>query len=132
MPDDVVFVLDQSSFNELVHSRSGDVYKHIAEKAEKLRVLAIRQVGKKTGALASSIKVSMVPTPNGPMALVGSDNKIALIHHNGTRPHAIAARPGRQLRFAHRGRIVYAQKVMHPGTRPNRYLEDNLRRVVVD
>lgn len=132
MAEGVVVVIDQAGYNELVHSKTGDVYKYVAKRAEKLRILAVKQVGKKTGRLAASIKVTMVPSSSGPYALVGSNNKIALIHHNGTRPHRISAAPGRQLRFAHRGRIVYAHKVMHPGTRPNKYLEDNLRRVVVD
>lgn len=132
MADEIVFKINESGYAEFVHSKDGPVYREIQKRAERLRLLAVKQVGKDTGKLAASIRVMMLPSPNGPTALVGSDNRIALIHHNGTRPHPIVAKPGRMLRFSHRGKIVYAHKVMHPGTRPNRYLQDNLRRVVVD
>jgi hypothetical protein len=64
------------------------------------------------------------------VATVGSGNRIALMHHNGTRPHFIRPRRAQTLRFYSHGRIVYSQLVFHPGTRPNRYLTDNLSRVV--
>jgi phage gpG-like protein len=130
--EEIAFKFDNAAYAQLVHSKNGAVTKDLVRRAERLRALAVKQVGKDTGRLARDIRVTIIPGPNGPTALVGSNNKIALIHHNGTRRHPITARPGRTLRFAHRGRIVYARKVMHPGTRPNRYLTDNLRRVVVD
>jgi hypothetical protein len=130
--DEIVLNFDNGAFAELVNGRNGIVTSDLRKRAEKLRALAVKQVGKDTGRLARDIRVTIIPGPGGPTALVGSDNKIALIHHNGTRRHAITPRTGRTLRFAHRGRVVYARKVMHPGTRPNRYLTDNLRRVVVD
>lgn len=132
MSETVVFRIDETSYNELVHGKNGPVYKDIKKRAERLRLLAAHQAGKKTGKLASDIRVKMYPSAEGPWAMVGSDNRIALIHHNGTRPHLITPKHGRMLRFSHKGKIVYARKVMHPGTRPNRYLSDNLRRVVVD
>lgn len=132
MAEQIVFKLDNAVYAQIVHGRGGPVDTDLRKRAERLRILAVRQVGKDTGRLARDIGVQMIPGPNGPTALVGSNNRIALIHHEGTRRHPITARPGRTLRFAHRGKIVYARKVMHPGTRPNRYLTDNLRRVVVD
>jgi hypothetical protein len=57
---------------------------------------------------------------------IGSDNEIALLHHNGSRPHAISARGPQVMRFSNRGRMVYSRQVAHPGTKPNRYLSDNL------
>jgi hypothetical protein len=53
-----------------------------------------------------------------------------LMHHQGTRPHIIVPRRAQTLRFYSRGRIVYSKLVHHPGTKPNRYLTDNLRRVI--
>ena len=63
--------------------------------------------------------------PYGQVMKVGSDVRHALWHHEGTRPHPIVGR--RVLRFVKNGKVVFAHKVMHPGTRPNRYLSDNLR-----
>jgi hypothetical protein len=128
-----VFVMNEDEYAKLTRSPNGDVAKDLVRRGEKLKLLARKQVGKGTGALAMSIRVTLVPSSNSdPVVYIGSDNRIALIHHEGTRPHPIAAKPGRMLRFAHRGKIVYAHAVMHPGTRPNHYLSDNLRRVVVD
>ena len=63
-----------------------------------------------------------------PVARVGSEDPIALIHHEGTGPHTIEARRGRYLVFWWEkvGRTIYARRVHHPGSMPNRYLTDNL------
>lgn len=66
------------------------------------------------------------------LVLVGSASPIALLHHTGTRPHHIAPRsPDGRLAFysARLGRVVIlppGRGVDHPGTKPNRYLTDNL------
>lgn len=39
----------------------------------------------------------------------------------GTRPHIIRARRRQFLRFVVGGRVVYARKVNHPGTRPYKF-----------
>lgn len=66
----------------------------------------------------------------GPYGRVWADHDIALIHHEGTAAHVIYPRkPGGRLVFywAKAGRVVFARKVSHPGTSPNRYLADSLR-----
>lgn len=94
--------------------------------ANKVVIAAKAQIETRTGALQSSIMYTQERTSYGQMVKIGSSLPYALIHHQGTRPHAIAARDGEMLRFSSRGRIVYHRSVMHPGTRPNRYLADNL------
>ena len=84
------------------------------------------QVGKVTGGLAASIHHQMRRAHGLPEVIVGSDNRISLIHHEGTRPHAIKARNAEFLRFSSNGRIVYDRAILHPGTKPNRYLTDNI------
>ncbi len=49
-----------------------------------------------------------------------------LYHHDGTGPHTIRPRRAKALRFVVAGRVVYAQKVRHPGTRPNPFLRNAL------
>lgn len=63
-----------------------------------------------------------------PVAFVGSDHPIALIHHEGSRPHVILPRKAKALAFVPRGsnRLVFAKRVNHPGTKPSRYLTDNI------
>lgn len=81
----------------------------------------------RTGALARSIHYS----------ITGPDSRLrihffARVPYNifvvgGTRPHLIAARNAKALRFVVGGRVVFAKSVQHPGTKPNRY-PDRARR----
>ena len=125
-----VYVPNAAGWAHVTQSKEGPVGRELLKRGEKLRVYAVKQVGKgKTGSLARSIHVSLREGPTGLYARVGSSNRVALIHHQGTRPHVILPEHGQLLRFPMHGRIVYLKKIMHPGTKPNRYLFDNLRRV---
>lgn len=81
-----------------------------------------------TGALAASITVKRV----GPSSwTVVANSPYAMAVHQGTRPHEIRPKNGRVLKFPSRGgRIVYAPKVNHPGTKPNPFLEKAMLAVV--
>lgn len=61
---------------------------------------------------------------------VGSSSRHAHLHHEGTKRHQILPDNGRVLRFNVGGRVVYARKVNHPGTKPNPYLTVPMRRAV--
>ena len=63
-------------------------------------------------------------------SLGGTSRGYALMVHKGTVPHAIRPRPPRKsLRFMVAGRIVYATRVAHPGTRPDRFLTRWIREI---
>lgn len=125
-----VFVMDEAAYKEMMTSPTGEVGRYLTIVGAKLKYLAKYQAGRKTGALAASMNYKLTRDSRGLVALVGSDNKVALMHHNGTRPHIILPRHAQTLRFYSHGRIVYTKVVHHPGTRPNRYLTDNLRKVL--
>ena len=124
------FVLRKLAFEQYTNDPKGDIGNYLRKRAIKLQGLARRQVGVKTGALKKSINYRVVRDGKGLVATVGSNNRIALMHHNGTKAHIIRPRRAQTLRFYSRGRIVYSKLVFHPGTRPNRYLTDNLSRVI--
>jgi hypothetical protein len=86
------------------------------------------QVGVKTGALRNSIKVVYhKPSVTGQEMKIGSSVSYALLHHEGSRPHQIRPRPGNKLiKFQGRGGVVFTNLVNHPGTKPNRFLSDQL------
>lgn len=42
--------------------------------------------------------------------------------HEGTRSHVISAINGQVLRFTSRGRVIFARRVRHPGSRPDPFL----------
>ena len=108
--------------------------RHVTTVAGKVQEGAKRRVGysldKPSGEeggehLRDTIVKRFVTGPEGPSVLVGSAHPRSRMHHDGTRPHVIVPRKGRVLRFkTSDGRVVYARKVNHPGTRPNPFLID--------
>lgn len=115
---------------EVTRNPTGMVARDLDRRGRLLRQYARAQVGKKTGRLMRKITSQVKLDARGLYALVGSNDPISLLHHEGSKPHEIRPRRARALKFVHRGRIRYAHRVYHPGTKPNRYLTDNLRRVV--
>ena len=121
-----VFVENRAGMYHVLKSPVGEVGNHMRGIGRRIQVGAMMQAGFRTGALKLSISVSQNVTPTGQEVRVGSSVRHALAHHEGTRPHRITGRNGGMLRFAKQGRIVYTRSVMHPGTRPNKYLSDHL------
>lgn len=92
---------------------------------------AARRISRRRpGTLRDSIVVRVADRGAGlPSVMVGSDDPIALLHHDGTPPHVIRARRKPMLVFYSHGAIRVVKSVRHPGTKPNRYLTDALREV---
>ena len=111
-------------------SIEGQMGRYLRKRGDLIVIAARRQVGKHTGRLAASIHLRITRATYGLEMKIGSDVRYALEHHDGTRPHLIHGRTG-PLRFTAGGRVIYTHAVMHPGTRPNRYLKDNLHLVKV-
>ncbi len=91
--------------------------------------VAVREAPVRTGALRRSLRTTTNLTFRGWAARVGSDLEYASFVHDGTRPHVIRPRRARALRFTIGGRVVFAARVNHPGTRPNRFLDRALQQV---
>lgn len=124
MPVEIVFrrpVLDN-----LLNQPGGAVGRHLASVGRRIVLAAKRQVGVDTGRLKASIHMRHSRSGVGQYIEVGSSVKHALVHHEGSRPHLIVPNRAQVLRFTAGTRVVYTHMVRHPGTRPNRYLTDNL------
>lgn len=125
------FHKDQAGWDHVLRAKDGVVGHYMEDKSVELVMLAKLQVGKKTLALMNSINYRLESGGDGLKSTVYSDNPVALIHHEGIQhEYTIYAKPGKTMRFEHRGRIVYAKSVRHPIVKPNRYLTDNLRKVI--
>lgn len=125
------FIPDNAAIRYVLRGQGGPVWNDIEKRTRRAHNLARIQVGKDTRQLYRSISYRVsLGSRGGVTGTVVADNKIALLHHEGSVPHIIAARKAKSLRFKSRGKIVYAKVVRHPGTRPNRYLTDSLRKVV--
>jgi hypothetical protein len=122
----IITHLDRAKLDVMLKQPEGEVGRWLGKRAELIANAARAQVGKRTGRLASSIHIRHSRTVYGQSIKIGSSLHYALLHHEGTRPHLITGRNG-PLRFSAKGRVVYTHTVIHPGTKPNRYLSDNLR-----
>jgi hypothetical protein len=119
--------LNRREMDTFLNSPRGEVGRELKKIGFRIQIAAKGQVGKDTGDLMRSIVVIHERIGLYQQIRIGSDNEIAFIHHEGTRPHTITARGDKPLRFSSNGRMVYTRSVNHPGTLPNRYLSDNLK-----
>lgn len=141
-----VVVIDPRKLAEFMRSPQGPVYRDMARRAARVKEEARRLVGvyvppdaysaanrkRRPGTLRDSIVTRVTEQGGLPVWTVGSQDPIALIHHEGTIPHPIRARLKPLLVFfwpnGYDGARVYAFKsVNHPGTKPNRFLTNAMR-----
>ena len=119
--------LRQPDFDLYTKEPRGTVGQYMARRGKLIVAFAKRQVGVDTGLLRDSITMVHTRVALGQNMRIGSRLSHALVHHEGSRPHVIEPKnAGGMLRFTSKGRVVYSRQVMHPGTKPNRYLSDQL------
>lgn len=111
------------------YHRSGEVGRHLEKKGRQILTAARIQAGSRSGSLRSSIHMRHYRDTRGQFLLIGSSLPHARDHHEGTKPRLIIPQKRRTLRFFSKGVMFYTMMVMHPGTKPNRFLTDNLRLV---
>lgn len=120
-------VWNEPQLDILLKQPEGAVGKNLRKRANVVLAAARLQVGVDTGRLKASLRIqSQERDFRGQFVKVGSKVDYALMHHNGTRPHIITPKRAQMLAFVSKGRVIYATSVRHPGTKPNRYLTDNL------
>lgn len=132
-------VIDPQKLAEFMRSPDGPLYRRMFEDGELVRREAKKLVGysqpdplgrpyRKQNHLRDTIVKRMAVERGLPVVLVGSEDPIALLHHEGTQPHRIVATRAPFLVFwwEREGRMVVTKSVNHPGTAPNRYLTNAL------
>lgn len=141
-------VIDGAALAELLRGPQGPVFRRTSQAADIVKDGARRRVGvwkpapgepqwsinrrlreRKPGTLRDSIVKRVVQDPtNGFAILVGSEDPVALYHHEGTVAHVITASSAPFLVFwsGKQQRVVRTVTVNHPGTKPNRFLTDAL------
>jgi len=117
---------NMSGLDYLLKNPLGPVGRSLSKRGLRVASAAKRQVGVDTGALRRSISMSHKRDVRGQFVKVGSPLNYALMHHQGTKPHIITPNRSQYLVFNKGSRVIYATSVRHPGTKPNRYLTDNL------
>ena len=123
-------VIYDNVLNFEMKNPKGMVGRSMSALGAKMVIKSKAQVGKDTGALARSIGMSVSRAAYGVKLTVYAKDKKALMHHQGTRPRLILPKnPGGVLVFSKGTRVVITKRVLHPGTKPNRFLSDQLREV---
>ncbi len=121
-------VIYRPQLNFELNQSGGLVWKHMDKLGRRIVAGAKRQAGFKTGALRRSIHMRHLGNGYGQYLWIGSEKPYAYLHHEGTRPHLITPKEaGGVLVFSKGSRVIRTTLVMHPGTKPNRYLSDQLR-----
>jgi hypothetical protein len=120
------FVAYPAGMDYALKNPGGTLGRHLKARAVRVQSAAILQAGMRTGQLRSSIRVDHERATYGQKVTVGAYVPHAYIHHEGTRPHVITRGGGEVMRFTKGSRVIYSREVLHPGTRPNRYLSDNM------
>jgi hypothetical protein len=114
------------SLDFLLNDPFGPVGRHLFVRGRAIVAAAKAQVGVDTGRLKNSIHMRQSRAPLGQEMRIGSPLSYALAHHEGTKPHIITPDKATMLRFTSGSRVVYSRLVRHPGTKPNKFLADNL------
>lgn len=124
-------VFRENAMRRLEKAPDGAIGKYLIRKGQMIEGAAKRQVGVRTGALRASIHMRHYSDARGQFVRIGSDLSYARLHHEGSKPHLIVPKQkGGLLKFQTKGRTVFTHMVRHPGTPPNRYLTDNMRRII--
>jgi hypothetical protein len=124
-------VFRENTMRRLEKGQDGAVGRYLIRRGRTIEAAAKRQVGVRTGALRASIHLRHFSDTRGQFIRIGSDLSYARLHHEGSKPHLIVPKQkGGLLKFQTKGRTVFTHMVRHPGTPPNRYLTDNMRRII--
>ena len=85
-----------------------------------------------TPILTGELRASLFSRQTSPYRMeIGATAPHAIPVHQGTRPHIILPVRASVLRFEVGGKVVFARRVQHPGTRPNPYVKRTVDRLVV-
>lgn len=136
-----VFTPNEAAWLAMTRSPNGAVARDLRRRAAQVETAARQQIpmGRVFGGahprliadrpLRDTGKTQIAYTSwSEPVAFVGFYARIALIHHEGTKPHTIVPRHAKVLAFWSNksGGMVFTKIVHHPGTRGNHYLTENL------
>ncbi|GHA94685.1 hypothetical protein [Streptomyces chryseus] len=116
--------IDPGRIVRLLRLRGGIAERGLRRRTERVANLAER---KAPGSMGDYVAWKIEQGPNGLQGVVTCDHPAVRFVLDGTRPHVIRPRRAKALRFDMGGRMVFATKVNHPGTRANNFLGEALR-----
>lgn len=123
------FTWNDADIQAIVSGPSGPGYQLVTRATRLVSNQAKLLAPVDTGHLRASITPSVEVAGEHVIGRVGTPVSYALDVELGTRSHVIRPRRAKALRFKSKaGKVVYALRVLHPGTRPRPYLGPALDR----
>ncbi|MFH8577113.1 hypothetical protein [Streptomyces zaomyceticus] len=116
--------IDQGRIARALRARGGIAERALRRKTQKVAGIAERRA---PGSMGDYVSWTIEEGPRGLQGVITCDHPAVRYVLDGTRPHVIRPRNAKALRFDMGGRIVFAKKVNHPGTRANNFLGEALR-----
>lgn len=125
------FVPNDIEIERIRFDPNGMIGRDLTRRLRTLEFRARMSAPRRTGALSASIaRLPITKISQGLQARVGSPLKYAAAQELGARPHVIVPKYAKALRFTVAGKVVFAQKVNHPGNPAHPYLSRWLREAV--
>lgn len=121
------FDLHRTTIERMLRLPGGLVYRNMERRVRRVEAEARRRAPGSMGD-GRNITVQIRRGPGGDFqGVINSRHPASLYVLGGTRPHVIRPVRARALKFTVGGQTVHAKIVMHPGTKPNRFLQEALR-----
>lgn len=121
------FDLHRTTIERMLRLPGGIVYRNMERRVRRVEAEARRRAPGSMGD-GRNITVQIRRGPGGDFqGVINSRHPASLYVLGGTRPHVIRPVRARALKFTVGGQTVHAKIVMHPGTKPNRFLQEALR-----
>lgn len=117
--------IDAEAVTAYVRSKDGPIMQDIDRRAVRVQTVMRAYVRVRTGYLLSTIRKQRSYVRGSVTVIAGSKKIDYTAYENyGTRPHEIAARNKKYLRYVTKGgQIVFAQRVHHPGTQGSHFID---------
>lgn len=116
--------IDRTSLERLLRLPGGIVGRNLERRARRV-VNRAKQLA--PGTMPERITSRIEGRGRDLSAVITSNHPATGYVIGGTRPHQIRPVRAKALRFTVNGRVVFAQLVNHPGTKPNDFLSKALR-----
>lgn len=123
------FRINEKGFNITAYGDSGPVVKDMRRRMRRVQRTAKKLVGVDSGLLKNAIKTRLYLQPGFVVGECFANVSYALAHHEGVGPRTIRPVNAKMLRFKVKGKVVYATRVNHPGTKANPFLRNALAEI---
>ncbi|PWI06533.1 hypothetical protein DIZ27_32860 [Streptomyces sp. NWU339] len=108
----------------MVRARGSIAHRRMSARTQRVADIARQEA---PGRMGQYIDWKVTEGPRGLQGVIVCDHHAVRFVLDGTRPHIIRPRRAKALRFETGGRVVFAKRVRHPGTRANPFLQRALR-----